>query len=267
MKKGSKHGRKNCTETGIVMRERHVMKFGNLSFLLLIWLSGCTHPIEIIGEGDIRSDSGDHDCLLEDLPCKAVAITEYVETYRPEARPGYQFAGWGNCPGTEGDACVFRVSADEVRKNWGKTAPPLIAKFAAVCPGAPADSFAAIQAVIFNGKGCSSGGCHGGKNPANGMNLSSGNAYGSIVNVRALSGGGLNRILPGDAGSSYLYRKVSAKTRPGSFSISGSPMPLSGSALSEDQLAALAAWIDAGAPQFGRADELNAVERLLGLCN
>ena len=32
------------------------------------------HPIEIAGEGDIRSSSGQHDCLLEEQPCEAVAV-------------------------------------------------------------------------------------------------------------------------------------------------------------------------------------------------
>jgi hypothetical protein len=235
--------------------------------LLLVVGGGCTHPIEIVGEGDIRSSSGGHDCLLENLPCKAVALGEYIETYIPEPRSGFRFVGWDNCLSQDGENCVFNVSTEIVQQNWFKTMPALVAKFAPLCENAPADSFAAIQAAIFNGKGCSAGGCHSGGNPAGGMNLSSGRSYDSIVDVTASSGGGLKRILPGDAAGSYLYRKVSAKTNPGSFTISGSPMPRVGTALSADQLAALAAWIDAGAPRSGRADELNRIEQLLGLCN
>ncbi len=234
---------------------------------LLALITSCTHPIEIAGNGDVMSASGDHDCLLEEMPCKAVAVNEYIETYMPVARNGYRFVGWENCPDQQGEDCVLNVDADTVQKNWGKTMPPLIAKFAPVCAAAPADSFAAIQNVIFNGKGCSNNGCHGGSRPANGMSLSNGNAYAAIVNVTARAGGGLKRVLPGDANNSFLYRKVSAKTNPGSFSVAGSPMPLAGSALSTNQLAALAFWIDAGAPELGRADEMNEVERLLGLCN
>ena len=98
------------------------------------------------------------------------------------------------------------------------------------------------------------------------MNLSTGNAYANIVNVDAQTGGGLKRVLPGDANNSYLYHKVSAKSNPGSFQISGSPMPLVGSALSDNQLKALGVWINAGAPHTGRATELREVEQLLGLC-
>ncbi|MEE4143280.1 MAG: hypothetical protein V2I26_00640 [Halieaceae bacterium] len=162
---------------------------------------------------------------------------------------------------------MFDVKAGVVFDNWGKVMPPLVAKFAPLCEAAPTASFAAIQNVIFDGKGCSNGGCHQGSGAANGMNLSSGNAYAAIVNVAARAGGGLKRVLPGDANNSFLYRKVAARTNPGSFTVAGSPMPLTGSALSVNQLAALALWIDAGAPEFGRADELNEVERLLGLCD
>lgn len=243
------------------------MKTASLLLLVLLATGGCTHPIEIVGSGDVRSDSGDNDCLLEDLPCEAVAITEYVETYRPSPRSGHQFVGWDNCLTSNGEACVFNVPAELVLENWFQTWPALVAKFAPLCEGAPVDSFAAIQTVIFNGKGCSSGGCHSGNSPAGGMNLTDGRSFSSIINVTARSGGGLKRILPGNANSSYLYRKVSAKTNPGSFTISGSPMPRVGTALSNNQLAALETWISNGAPQFGRADEFNEVERLLGLCN
>ncbi len=235
--------------------------------ILLASVTSCTHPIDIVGGGDVMSASGEHDCLLEELPCKAVAVDEYIETYMPMARNGYRFVGWDNCPDQQGEYCVLNVDADTVHQNWGKTMPPLIAKFAPECADAPADSFSAIQTVIFSGKGCSNSGCHGGGQPANGMNLSTGNAYDNIINVTARAGGGLKRVLPGDADNSFLYRKVAAKTNPGSFSIAGSPMPLTGSALSTNQLAALALWINAGAPEFGRADELNEVERLLALCN
>jgi len=237
--------------------------------VLIPWLfalAACTHPLDIVGQGDIRSASGDNDCLLEEAPCEVVAVDAYAETYSAQPRSGYIFAGWDNCPEAQDDNCLIDVPAEVVHDNWGKTAPTLIARFALDCSAAPASSFAAIQTAIFNGKGCSSGGCHSGGRPQAGLNLSSGSSYASIVNVTAQSGGGLKRVLPGSAQDSYLYRKVAARTNPGSFRISGSPMPLVGSPLSVDQLAALALWIDAGAPQTGRVGELNEVEQLLGLC-
>lgn len=236
-------------------------------FCLVALLAGCTHPMDIVGKGDILSASGDNDCLLEDLPCKVDVVDEYMETYFPQPRPGYEFVGWDNCLARDGDNCVFEVSADVVHDNWGETMPALVAKFAPLCNDAPADSFTAIQNVIFDGKGCTGSSCHDSRGPQAGMNLTAGNAYDSIVDVTAQSGNGLKRILPGDAENSFLYRKVSAKTNPGSFQIAGSPMPLVGSALTTDQLAALAAWINAGAPRTGRVGELKEVEQLLGLCD
>jgi hypothetical protein len=57
----------------------------------------------------------------------------------------------------ESENCVFDIPAETVDKNWVKTMPPLQAKFVPICEAAPADSFAAIQNVIFNGKGCAIG--------------------------------------------------------------------------------------------------------------
>ena len=232
--------------------------------LTLALLGACTHPIEIVGEGDILSASGEHDCLMEQQPCEAVAVTAYVETYTAVPRPGSEFVGWEGCTSNT-NACSFDVSESVVIDNWFKTAPALIAKFSRDCSDAPADTFTSIQQAIFTGKGCASGGCHSGSRPTGNMNLASGSSFANTVGRQAASSP-LQRIKPGDANNSYLFRKVSAKTNPGSFSISGSPMPLTGSALSPSQLAALAAWINAGAPRTGRAPETNEVEILLGAC-
>ena len=243
------------------------MGIKSLLLVLPLALAGCTHPLEIVGDGDIRSSSGDHDCLLEELPCKVVVTGDYVDTYIPEPRSGFRFVGWDNCLAAEGENCVFNVPAANVKQNWFKTMPALVAKFAPLCDKAPADSFSAIQQVIFNGKGCNTGGCHSAHRPAAGLNLATGSSFASIFNVAALSGGGMKLVLPGDSANSYLYRKVAARINPGTVAIAGSAMPPGGSALSAGQLAALAAWIDAGAPQSGRVGELNEVEQLLGLCN
>jgi hypothetical protein len=232
---------------------------------LVACLYGCTHPLDIFGEGDILSASGNNDCLVENLPCKAVAIGEYVETYSAVARPGHEFVGWEGCISPVGKQCSFNVPGNFVVEFWFKTAPPLVARFAPECADAPASSFAAIRSEIFNDKGCTAGGCHGGGSARGGLDLRNSVAYDNIVGVKA-TGSSLQLVEPGSARNSYLYRKVAAKTNPGSFSISGSPMPVGGGALSKRELAALALWIDTGAPRTGRADELRQVEQLLGLC-
>lgn len=236
--------------------------------LMAAVLAGCDHPLDIVGgEGDILSASGERDCLLENLPCVIEVVEAYDETYFAEPRAGYEFVGWDNCLVAQDNSCSFNIPENIVEDNWGNTMPALVAKFAPLCAGAPSSSFGAIQTAIFNAKGCTASACHDGNGPQAGLNLTTGNSYAEIVNVTAQSGGGLKLVLPGDATNSYLYRKVSAKTRPGSFSISGSPMPVVGSALSDDQLTALALWIDAGAPQSGRASEFREVEQLLGFCD
>lgn len=236
-----------------------------LTFVLMLGVLGaCTHPLEIVGEGDILSATGENDCLLEQQPCEAVAVTEYVETYTAVPRSGFIFMGWEGCASTTNE-CSFDVTEEVVIDNWFTTAPSLVAKFAPDCSSAPADTFTSIQQAIFNGKGCASGGCHSGNSPAGNMSLSSGSSFTNTVGRPAASSP-LQRVQPGNANNSYLFRKVSAKTNPGSFSISGSPMPLGGNALSDSQLAALAAWINAGAPQTGRSSESNEVEVLLGAC-
>ena len=233
---------------------------------LLGLLTACTHPLEIVGQGDLLSATGENDCLLEQQPCEAVAVTEYIETYTAVPRPGFVFAGWEGCE-SDTNECSFNVPEAVVIDNWFTTAPPLIATFVADsnCSEAPADTFATIQQVIFNGRGCSSGGCHSGNRPTGNMNLSNGNSFAATVGVRAASSP-LNRIQAGDANNSYLFRKVSASTNPGSFTISGNPMPFGRNPLSQAQLDALALWIDAGAPQTGRASPGNEVEQLLGAC-
>jgi hypothetical protein len=237
-----------------------------LLVFFVVGLCGCTHPLDILGEGDILSSSGDNDCLLENSPCEAVALGDYVETYTAVARPGHEFVGWEGCFAPDNTQCNHNVPADVVLQFWFETAPPLVAKFAPECEQAPPNSFAAIRDVIFTEKGCSASGCHSGSSPQAGLNLSNSVAYENIVDVNA-SSSPLLRVLPGDASSSYLYRKVSAKTNPGSFPISGSPMPRNSLVLSDDELAALELWINAGAPRSGRADEFKQVEQLLGLCD
>lgn len=97
---------------------------------------GCSHPIEITGQGDVLSATGNRDCLLEDFhdgleQCvDNVVMGEYKETYTAVARPGWQFEGWGNyCLDVDSDECKFAVSQKAVRDFWGVVVPPLKARF------------------------------------------------------------------------------------------------------------------------------------------
>lgn len=91
-------------------------------------LLACSHPIEIAGEGDVFSASGERDCLLEEQPCNNQIILEYVESYSAQPRAGSQFSHWEGCNTLVGP-CIFNVDATTVGQWWGATAPPLRAIF------------------------------------------------------------------------------------------------------------------------------------------
>jgi len=112
-------------------------------------------------------------------------------------------------------------------------------------------SFAAIQQLIFERRGCTADACHGEKQEG-GLDLRAGAAYGSLVDAPA-RGAAMARVQPGTANESYLFSKLRAATEPGSVEIAGSPMPVGQPALTERELAAIELWIKKGAPETGFA--------------
>jgi len=107
----------------------------------VLLLGACNHPIEIEGEGDIWSLAG-RTCALENYQAVSstcsenYAVGDYQETYYATPRDGWRFDHWVNyCDTTPTNQCSFNVSASNVRKFWGKTAPSLRAVF--VPEGAP----------------------------------------------------------------------------------------------------------------------------------
>ena len=113
------------------MKRLYTLPFG----AMILFLIGCSHPLEIVGEGDIWSTSGrsctydDHEAGLKNCT-KNYASTEYRETYHAEPRTGWQFDRWENyCTDASDHRCSFDVSAEDVQKAWGKTVPPLVAVF------------------------------------------------------------------------------------------------------------------------------------------
>jgi hypothetical protein len=110
-------------------------------------------------------------------------------------------------------------------------------------PGAKASTFAQIQSGIFTPT-CAKSGCHTSDIVAGGLVLEAGQSYGQIVGRPAPEQPRLDLVRPGNAEASYLLKKVR-----GDLDISGAHMPLDGPPfLSPDQIAGLAAWIQAGAP-------------------
>lgn len=105
-------------------------------FLSVLFIQACSHPIDIVGEGDVMSASGTRNCLLEDHAAgldncsKNYVVGAYQETYYATPRVGWQFDRWVNyCANATDNACAFNVAADTVQLFWGHTAPPLQAVF------------------------------------------------------------------------------------------------------------------------------------------
>jgi arylsulfatase A len=115
-----------------------ISKFSLLGTAILLNYA-CSHPIEIVGEGDVTSASGNRNCSLEnyqagdDVCSKNYAIGAYVETYYATPRAGWTFDHWATyCASATPpnyEDCSFNIPADDVRGYWGETVPPLKAVF------------------------------------------------------------------------------------------------------------------------------------------
>ena len=98
--------------------------------------TACSHPLEIVGEGDILSASGDRTCLLEEYQAGAencsenLVIGAYLETYYAQPRPGWKFDHWENyCEEDPVNECHFEATEGAVFKNWGEVMLALRAVF------------------------------------------------------------------------------------------------------------------------------------------
>jgi hypothetical protein len=105
--------------------------------------------------------------------------------------------------------------------------------------------FAADVQPIFTNN-CAFSGCHAGTNPAQGMNLSDGQAYANIVNVQS-NESGLLRVKPGEPDSSYLVHKIQGTQ--GSVGGSGDQMPRGRTPLTQAQINLIREWITNGAEE------------------
>ncbi len=101
-------------------------------------------------------------------------------------------------------------------------------------------SFVEVQQEVFS-TACAD--CHGGNNPAAGLDLSASVAYDNIVNIPSGQRPELMLVEPGASLESYLYIKLigGEGVKSGTFR-----MPIGGT-LEDEQIALVAEWIDAGA--------------------
>ena len=95
-------------------------------------------------------------------------------------------------------------------------------------------TFTSIQNELFTTT-CAKSGCHAGRQSPE---LTEGNAYKNLVNVKSLANPSMLRVKPFDSANSYLMRKLRADGVP--------VMPPTGK-LSESVIDSVAAWIDRGA--------------------
>jgi hypothetical protein len=105
--------------------------------IALLFIQACSHPIEIVGEGDVTSTPGNRSCLLEDYTAgqdnctKNYVLGAYNETYTATPRVGWLFDRWGNyCAASTTNQCAFSIPAAAVQQFWGQSVPPLQAVFA-----------------------------------------------------------------------------------------------------------------------------------------
>ena len=125
-------------------------------------------------------------------------------------------------------------------------------------PQAPCDStFIAIARLVFADAHCTTSNCHapGPDAPVVGLDLTESKAYKLLVGVApaAKVGSTFLRVNPGDEQTSLLYRKLAAAEPAGEAlpADGGAPMPIDLPPIAAEKLAALRAWIRAGADETG----------------
>lgn len=110
-----------------------------------------------------------------------------------------------------------------------------------------APTLTAIQARIFELRGCASSDCHDATLPEASLDLSSVSASGmNLVNANSVQITERLRVAPNDSGASYLVNKVLGVD----IALGTSRMPLNDGgnvALCEEEISAIRQWIDDGA--------------------
>jgi len=96
-----------------------------LALSLLILSTACSHPLEIVGDGDIHSSNDQHNCLLEETPCANYVAGNYTVTYTAQPRAGWFFSEWKGC-GTQHPDWSFNISGSVVNQFLGQTMPALL---------------------------------------------------------------------------------------------------------------------------------------------
>ncbi|MBW2190573.1 MAG: hypothetical protein DRH23_03265 [Deltaproteobacteria bacterium] len=110
-----------------------------------------------------------------------------------------------------------------------------------------ASTYDAIQATVFEAKGCTASTCHGDA-MLGGLDLRAAASFDALVRMPSTIDPLMDRVFPGDQGLSLLYHKLAAATEGTDLGSLGQPMPVDAEPLSADQLEAMRLWLRAGAP-------------------
>lgn len=110
-------------------------------------------------------------------------------------------------------------------------------------------TFEAIQAIVFERRGCTAQVCHGDA-AAGGLDLSADVAYANLYDQPGQIAD-MPLVQPGRTNNSLLFRKLAAATQPDRFDVPGATMPNGQEPLSEDELELIRLWIYSGAPEDG----------------
>lgn len=118
-------------------------------------------------------------------------------------------------------------------------------------------TFALIEKVIFEQRGCTSATCHSGTAPAGGLDLTPGVAYDNLIDQPAQTVStdgypGLARLVPGNKGRSLLWLNLASAVQPELWKAPLRSMPSGGlPPLTFDELELLRLWIEYGATRDG----------------
>ena len=110
-----------------------------------------------------------------------------------------------------------------------------------------ASTYDAIQATIFEAKGCTASSCHG-EAMLGGLDLRADTSFDALVRQPSTIDPSIERVFPGDQGLSLLYLKLESGTEGTELGSLGQAMPIDENPLSADELEAMRLWMRAGAP-------------------
>jgi hypothetical protein len=167
------------------------------------------------------------------------------------------------CVNADNDPIDGEVAIEEIIRSVRA------ALFGCYCAGEEVtfnSTFEAIQAQVFERRGCTSAVCHGAAPFQAGLDLRPEVAYENIFEKKSTQVTSMNLVTPGARDRSYLYLKLAAATDPGQlsgFQIVGAAMPNGLEPLTANELEAVRLWIYHGAKKDGTAP---GTAELLGTC-